>query len=76
MFRTGLFDAWIRVDEKYLESLWRACTMPYEYFRASLVVPDSINLSGEAEEVDLRFTYEIGRGKTAWQDFPSQDWIV
>lgn len=75
MFRTGLFDASIYVEQVYLHMLWQACTMPYEYFRASLALQGAIDFGLELEEVDLAFTYEIGRGKIAWEGLPSEDWI-
>jgi hypothetical protein len=76
MFRSGLFDASIGVEPGYLHLLWRACTMPYEYFNASLALQNPINFGLDLQEADLAFTYEIGRGKIAWEHFPSEDWIA
>lgn len=76
MFRSGLFDASIGVEPEYLQLLWRACTMPYEYFNASLVLQGAIDFGIDLQDVDLAFTYEVGRGMIAWEHFPSEDWIA
>ncbi|WP_143278954.1 hypothetical protein [Bradyrhizobium sp. C9] len=76
MFRTGLFDTTVYVERVYLHMLWQACTMPYEYFNASIALRDPIDFGLELQELDLAFNYDIGRGKTAWKELPSEDWIV
>lgn len=76
MFRSGLFDASLGVESGYFHLLWRACTMPYEFFNASLSLQSEIDFGLELQEVDLAFTYEVGRGKIAWEHFPSEDWIA
>jgi hypothetical protein len=75
MFRSGLFDVSMSVDPEYFRLLWQACSMPHEFFTASLDVTSEVVFGAEWNQIDAVFTYEIGKGKTAWDSFPSEDWI-